>query len=258
MGEAGCSTPTKDPLVEELKEIRTHEKTIEVPLNALLQIMESEEYSSSNKEEETKEEQVTQYLAILMKMNVKFCGTEALKEEPPVLTQECIALVQRKLPQKRPNPRSFLIPYTIEVQAANILLEIADRSLKKAHGMVKDVLVKVEDLYRPADFVILDTGEDRDESIILGRPFLATGRAMIDVKKGELVLQLNEDCLVFKVHKSHSTSVEEGTIDKHLVLPPLLLVQSLTEPPNTNSKFGVGQPSSSSEKDNSKKKVPKG
>jgi len=48
--------------------------------------------------------------------------------------------------------------------------------------------VKVEGLYIPADFIILDTGKDEDESIILGRPFLATERAMIDVDKGELVL----------------------------------------------------------------------
>ncbi|XP_016164878.1 uncharacterized protein LOC107607431 [Arachis ipaensis] len=232
--------------------------------------MESEEYSSSDEEEKTREEQVSRYLGILMKLNAKLYGTEALKEEPPVLTQEYSALAQRKLPLKRPDLGSFMIPCTIgtitfekalcdlgssinllplsvmrrlgilEVQATNISLEMADRSLKKAYSMVKDVLVKVENLYLPANFGILDTGEDRDESIILGRPFLNTERAMIDVKRGELVLQLNEDCLVFKVHKSHSTSVGEGTTDKHLMLPPLLSLQSLIEPPDTNSKFGVG------------------
>ncbi|XP_016165141.1 uncharacterized protein LOC107607743 [Arachis ipaensis] len=113
MGEDGRSTPTKVPPVEELKEIRAHEETIEVPLNSMLQIMESEEYFSSDEEEKTREEQVTRYLGILMKINAKLCGTEALKEEPPVLTQECSALVQRKLPQKRPDPGSFLIPCTI-------------------------------------------------------------------------------------------------------------------------------------------------
>ncbi|XP_016199391.1 uncharacterized protein LOC107640381 [Arachis ipaensis] len=191
MGEDKRSTATKDSPIEELKEIRAHEETIEVPLNALLQIIESEEYSSSDKEEKTREEQVARYLEILMKLNAKFCGTEALKEEPPVLTQECSALVQRKLPQKRPDPRSFLIPCIIgtitfqkalcdlgssinlmplsimkrleilEVQAAKISLEMADRPLKKAYGMVKDVLVNVEDLSLSAIFVILDTGRTR-------------------------------------------------------------------------------------------------
>ena len=61
------------------------------------------------------------------------------------------------------------------------------------------MLVKVEGLYIPADFIVLDTGKDEDESIILGRPFLATARAVIDVNRGELVLQLNEDSLEFKL-----------------------------------------------------------
>ncbi|XLU54142.1 hypothetical protein S245_048790, partial [Arachis hypogaea] len=82
-----------------------------------------------------------------------------------------------------------------EVQAARISLEMADNSRKQAYGQVEDVLVKVEGLYIPADFIILDTRKDKDESIILERPFLATARAVIDVNKGKLVLQLNEDYL---------------------------------------------------------------
>ncbi|KAL4294212.1 hypothetical protein AHAS_Ahas18G0205500 [Arachis hypogaea] len=87
-----------------------------------------------------------------------------------------------------------------EVQAAKISLEMADKSLKKTYGLVEDVLVKVEDFYIPVDFIILDTGEDEDEAIILGRPFLATAKAVIDVERGEPILQLDEDYLVFKVH----------------------------------------------------------
>ncbi|RTK63302.1 hypothetical protein DRJ81_15955, partial [Enterococcus faecalis] len=85
-----------------------------------------------------------------------------------------------------------------EVQAAKFSLEMADKSMKQAYGLVEDVLVKVEGLYIPTDFIILDTRKDEDESIILGRPFLATTKAVIDVDRGELVLQLNEDYLVFK------------------------------------------------------------
>ena len=95
-----------------------------------------------------------------------------------------------------------------EVQAAKISLEMADNSRKQAYGQVEDVLVKVEGLYIPADFIILDTGKYEDESIILGRPFLATARAVIDVDRGELVLQLNEDNLVFKTQESPSVTME--------------------------------------------------
>jgi len=103
--------------------------------------------------------------------------------------------------------------------------------------------VKVEGLYIPADFIILDTGKDEDESIILGRPFLATTRAVIDVDRGELVLQLKEDYLVFKAQGSSSENMEK----KHEKLHPILSIQSQEEPPHSNSKFGVGRPQPCSE-----------
>ncbi|XP_072074047.1 uncharacterized protein [Arachis hypogaea] len=83
---------------------------------------------------------------------------------------------------------------------------MAEKSLKRAYGMVEDVLGKVEDLYLPADFVILETGEDRDDSIILGRPFLATDKALIDVERGNLVLRLWEDHILFKIPNPQSPS----------------------------------------------------
>ena len=102
------------------------------------------------------------------------------------------------------------------------------------------MLVKVEGLYIPADFIILDTGKDEDESIILGRPFLATAKAVIDVDRGELVLQLNKDYLVFKAQGSSSVAMER----KH---EKLLSTQSQIKPPYSNSKFGVGRPQPCSE-----------
>ncbi|XP_015958915.1 uncharacterized protein LOC107482832 [Arachis duranensis] len=168
-------------------------------------------------------------MAILTKLKASSSDVEALENEPPVLTKELNALVQKKLRQKLPDPRSFLIPCTIgtitfekrleilEVQPARISLEMADKSLKRAYGIVEDVLVKVEDFYLLANFVILDTGEDRDESIILRRPFLATAKAFINIEKGELVLQLWKDCILFKIPNLQSPSNKGGTIVQHLV-----------------------------------------
>ena len=70
------------------------------------------------------------------------------------------------------------------------------------------MLVKVEGLYIPANFIVLDTGKEEDESIILRRPFLAIVRDVIDVDRGELVLQLNEDNLVFKTQRSPFVTME--------------------------------------------------
>ena len=51
----------------------------------------------------------------------------------------------------------------------------------------------------PADFIILDLEADKEVPIILGRPFLATGRTLIDVQKGELTMRVNEQEITFNV-----------------------------------------------------------
>ena len=63
---------------------------------------------------------------------------------------------------------------------------IADRTVKRLIGILQDVLVKVESFIFPADFVILDCEVDFEVPIILGRPFLATGRALVDMEKGRM------------------------------------------------------------------------
>ncbi|XP_015940218.1 uncharacterized protein LOC107465760 [Arachis duranensis] len=190
--------PKEEPAIEELKEIRAHEETNNVPLHASLLGEEPKEYTSSDEDEASKEEQIARFLAILRKLKANFSHTEVVEEEdePVVLAKECSALVQKKLPQKLPDSGSFLIPCTIgtitfekalydlgssinlmplsvmkrleilEVQHAKISLEMAEKSLKRAYNMVEDVLVMVEDLYIPANFVVLDTGGDDQKEII--------------------------------------------------------------------------------------------
>ncbi|XP_015960392.1 uncharacterized protein LOC107484295 [Arachis duranensis] len=80
-------------------------------------------------------------------------------------------------------------------------LQLAYRTFKFPHGVVEDLLVKVGEFIFPADFVVLDMEEEVNTSIILGRPFLATVGAIIDVQKGELVLRLHEEKMVFNVFK---------------------------------------------------------
>ncbi|XP_016185853.1 uncharacterized protein LOC107627534 [Arachis ipaensis] len=178
---------------------------------------------------------------------------KALKEdEIVVLTKEYSTLIQSKLPRKMPDPGSFQIPCTIgnitfdkalcdlsssinlmplsvmkklqipKVQATRIALKMADKSLKQAYGIVENILVKVGKLFLLADFVILDMGEDANDSIILGRPFLATGRALIHVEKGELVLRMHNDYSIFKVCRPSLHSDERGTCIRSEVSNPSL------------------------------------
>ena len=61
---------------------------------------------------------------------------------------------------------------------------MAHRTVKRPTGILHDVLVKVESFIFPADCVILDCVVDLQVPIILGRPLLATVRALVDMKKG--------------------------------------------------------------------------
>ncbi|XP_062118745.1 uncharacterized protein LOC133832415 [Humulus lupulus] len=145
------------------------------------------------------------------------------------LTEECSEILQKKLPQKLKDPGSFNIPCSIggsvetkvlcdlggsinlmplsifgklkfrEAQPTTVSLQMADRSLKHPRGIIEDVIVKVDKFIFPADFIILDIEEDENIPIILGRTFLSTGRALIDVQKGELKLRVQKEEVTFKV-----------------------------------------------------------
>ena len=67
---------------------------------------------------------------------------------------------------------------------------------------IKDVLVRVYKFIFLANFIILDCEVDKEVPIILGRPFLVTGRTLIDVSKGELTMQLNDEQVTFSVFES--------------------------------------------------------
>ena len=70
------------------------------------------------------------------------------------------------------------------------------------------VLVKVESFIFPADFVILDCEVDFEVPIILGRPFLATGRALVDMEKGQMTFQLNNEEATFNICRTMRQSGE--------------------------------------------------
>ena len=101
-----------------------------------------------------------------------------------------------------------LMPYSVakrlnleDIESTTLSLQMANRSLTYPKGIIEDVLVKVDKFIFPVDFIVLDMEEDKATSIILGRPFLATGQALIDVKKGELTLRVGDDQVKFNLYK---------------------------------------------------------
>ncbi|XP_070007962.1 uncharacterized protein [Nicotiana sylvestris] len=148
------------------------------------------------------------------------------------LTQTYSAVVMRPIAEKLSDPGSFTIPRTIRNYAfakaicdlgasinlmplaiykrlgirrarpISMLLQLADRMMKRPSGILDDVPVHVGKFVFPVDFVILDCLVDEEIPIILGRPFLATGRALIDCETGELNIRLNDEEITFNVQKS--------------------------------------------------------
>ena len=162
------------------------------------------------------------------------------KFETVNLTEECSSILQRKLPHKLKDPGSFTIPCKIgnsiferalcdlgasinlislsiftrlglgEARPTTVTLQLANRSLKHPRGVIEDVLVKVDKFIFPVDFIVLDMEEDKEIPIILGRLFIETGRAKIDVQKEELKLGVQEDEVRFSVFNAVRHPTESG------------------------------------------------
>ncbi|XP_057790787.1 uncharacterized protein LOC131007892 [Salvia miltiorrhiza] len=96
-----------------------------------------------------------------------------------------------------------------ELKPTSIRLQMADRSVTYLRGIVENVLVKVGDFILPAYFVVLDIEDDNKIPLILGRPFLATGRALIDVENGELTLRLHDESQTFYVYEPYRIHKDE-------------------------------------------------
>nr|XP_025661564.1 uncharacterized protein LOC112757170 [Arachis hypogaea] len=86
-----------------------------------------------------------------------------------------------------------------EVKPIQMSLELMDKSVIYPRGVIENLLVKVDKFIFPVDFMVLDLDEDEGDSIILGRPFLATARAIIDMEQGELTLRMHDESITLNV-----------------------------------------------------------
>nr|GEZ94583.1 reverse transcriptase domain-containing protein [Tanacetum cinerariifolium] len=76
--------------------------------------------------------------------------------------------------------------------------ELADRTISKPTGVAENVFVNVGKFYFPADFVILDFVADPRVPLILGRPFLSTAHAIINVFEREIIIRQNQQSLTIQ------------------------------------------------------------
>nr|XP_016502981.1 PREDICTED: uncharacterized protein LOC107821093 [Nicotiana tabacum] len=131
------------------------------------------------------------------------------------LSQTCSVVVTRHVAEKLSDPGSFIILCTIGSYAfAKVLcglgasINLIPLSIYKKLGIQRarptSMLLHLTDqtVKRPSDFFILDYLVDGEIPIILGRPLLAIGRALIDCETGELKMRLNNEEIIFYVQKS--------------------------------------------------------
>nr|GEU74867.1 reverse transcriptase domain-containing protein [Tanacetum cinerariifolium] len=118
------------------------------------------------------------------------------------INEHCSAVILNKLPKKLRDPRKFLIPCEFLGMDECLALADLDRSVSKRIGIAKDVSVKVGVFHFPADFMVVDFEPDPSVPLILGRCFLKTSRALIDVHKGELTLRIGHEAITYNLDQT--------------------------------------------------------
>ncbi|XP_019227460.1 PREDICTED: uncharacterized protein LOC109208759 [Nicotiana attenuata] len=125
-------------------------------------------------------------------------------------TEHYSAILQNKLPKKCGDPGSASINLILlsifrklegeigEIRSIPVSLQLADQTTIIPEGIVEDVLVQVEKFVFPVDFIVVNMEENREVSLILGRPFLAMGRAILDIEKRQLMLRVGDESLSSK------------------------------------------------------------
>ncbi|KAG7619704.1 Retrotransposon gag domain [Arabidopsis suecica] len=179
---------------------------------------------------------------------VKDMITERIKEVQGTVAsiQECSEITQKKIVQEKlEDPGSFSLPCSIrqlafsnclcdlgasvslmpltivrklgfvQYKQSNLSLILADRTLRKPYGILEDLPIKMNGVEVPTDFIVLEMDEEPKDPLILGRPFLATVGAVIDVKQGKIYLNLGKD---FKIKFDIRDDMKKPTIDGHTFL----------------------------------------
>ncbi|CAL1371076.1 unnamed protein product [Linum trigynum] len=199
--------------------------------------------------------QIPRYAKYLKEFLIKKPILEGLANA--TLGEECSAFLLDRFPKKRSDPGSFTIPLDIsdhhldnaladlgasvnvmpyklfkklevgELKTSKLSIILADRSDISSRGIVEDMMVRVGKFFYPTDFVILDISEDSDMPLILGRLFLATAKALIDVYEGTLILRDGKERIKLKIDPRVRIDEVKGLVSNDVN-------ESGGEPPNAN------------------------
>nr|GEY05159.1 reverse transcriptase domain-containing protein [Tanacetum cinerariifolium] len=140
------------------------------------------------------------------------------------LNENCSAVLLKELLEKLEDPGKFLIPCDFsgmdlslpELTPTRMTLELADRSITRSKGVAEDVFIKVGKFHFPTDFVVLYFEADPRVSLILGRSFLRTGRALIDVYGEEITIRVNDEAVTFNLNQTtrYSSTYDDLSVNR--------------------------------------------
>ena len=90
-------------------------------------------------------------------------------------------------------------------------MQLADQTVRYPVGIAENIPVKIRNFFIPVDFIVLDMEVDAKKTLILGRPFLSTANAHIDVGAGEIQLNINgqQERFAFKPKVEQCNQVKE-------------------------------------------------
>nr|GFA68422.1 reverse transcriptase domain-containing protein [Tanacetum cinerariifolium] len=103
-----------------------------------------------------------------------------------------------------------------ELTPTRMTLELVDRSITLSKGVVEDIFVKVGKFHFSINFVDVDFEADPRVPLILGRSFLRTGRALIDVYEEEIILWVNDEAVTFNLNKTtrYSSTYDDLSVNR--------------------------------------------
>ncbi|RDX95538.1 Retrovirus-related Pol polyprotein, partial [Mucuna pruriens] len=102
-----------------------------------------------------------------------------------------------------------------DLEPTGMTIQLANRSIMQPLGVLKDVLVQVNELIFPADFYVLDMEDEtsgKRSTLILGRPFLMTARTKIDVHAGTLSMEFGDTLVQFNIFEAMKHPTEDHSL----------------------------------------------
>nr|GEZ89936.1 reverse transcriptase domain-containing protein [Tanacetum cinerariifolium] len=134
-----------------------------------------------------------------------------------LLNENCSAILLKNLPEKLGDPGKFLIPCDLPgMDVCHALADLVDRSITRPKGVAEDVFVKVGKFHFLTDSVVVDFEADPRVPLILGRSFLRTGRALIDVYGEEIALWVNDKSVTFILNHTtrYSSTYDDMSVNR--------------------------------------------